>query len=109
MTKIFADTKFNGDGVITPASADDEKLAALVTTITEKIGKAADRSGADGVTADHIEAFYTALADYAAWQAAGTKEVFPFGDKTADALAAVEALKDKVADYFMRCKPFSSL
>ncbi|MBQ6175719.1 MAG: hypothetical protein IJK29_00835 [Bacteroidales bacterium] len=104
MTKIFADTKFNGDGVITPASADDEKLAALVTTITEKIGKAADRSGADGVTADHIEAFYTALADYATWQAAGTKEVFPFGDKTADALAAVNALKDKVADFFMRCK-----
>ena len=104
MTKIFADTKFNGDGVITPASADDEKLAALITTITEKIGKAADRSGADGVTADHIEAFYTALADYAAWQAAGTKEVFPFGDKTADALAAVGALKDKVADFFMRCK-----
>ena len=104
MTKIFADTKFNGDGVITPASADDEKLAALITTIAEKIGKAADRSGADGVTADHIEAFYTALADYAAWQAAGTKEVFPFGDKTADALAAVNALKDKVADFFMRCK-----
>ena len=104
MTKIFADTKFNGDGVITPASADDEKLAALITTITEKIGKAADRSGADGVTADHIEAFYTALADYAAWQAAGTKEVFPFGDKTADALAAVNAVKDKVADFFMRCK-----
>ena len=104
MTKIFADTKFNGDGIITPASADDEKLAALVTTITEKIGKAVDRSGVDGITADHIEAFYTALADYAAWQAAGTAEVFPFGDKTADALAAVEALKEKVADFFMRCK-----
>ena len=104
LTKVFADTKFNGDGIITPASTDDEKLAALVTTITEKIGKATDRSGADGVTADHIEAFYTALADYAAWQDAGTKEVFPFGDKTADALAAVEALKDKVADFFMRCK-----
>ena len=104
LTKVFADTKFNGDGIITPASADDEKLAALVTTITEKIGKAADRSGVDGVTADHIEAFYTALADYAAWKDAGTAEVFPFGDKTADALAAVEALKDKVADFFMRCK-----
>ena len=104
LTKVFADTKFNGDGIITPASADDEKLAALVTTITEKIGKAVDRSGADGVTADHIEAFYTALTDYAAWQAAGTKEVFPFGDKTADALAAVDALKDKFADFFMRCK-----
>ena len=102
--KIFADTKFNGDGIITPASAEDEALAALVTTITETIGKAMDRSGVDGVTAEHIEAFYTALAEYAAWQDAGTKDVFPFGDKTADALAAVEALKDKVADYFMRCK-----
>ena len=104
LTKVFADTKFNGDGIITPASTDDEALAALVTTITETIGKAADRSGADGVTADHIEAFYTALADYSAWKAAGTKDVFPFGDKTADALAACEALKDKAADFFMRCK-----
>ena len=102
--KIFADTKFNGDGIITPASADSEELAALVTTIGETIGKAMDRSGKDGVTAEHIEAFYTELADYAVWQDAGTEAVFPFGDKTADALAAVEALKDKVADYFMRCK-----
>ena len=102
--KIFADTKFNGDGIITPASADSEELASLVTTIGETIGKAMDRSGKDGVTAEHIEAFYTELADYAAWQDAGTEAVFPFGDKTADALAAVEALKDKVADYFMRCK-----
>jgi hypothetical protein len=102
--KIFADTKFNGDGIITPASADDEALAALVTTMTETIGKAMDRSGVEGVTADHIEAFYTALADYAGWQDAGTADVFPFGDKTADALASVDALKDKVADYFMRCK-----
>ena len=104
LTKVFADTKFNGDGVITPASADDEALAALVTTITETIGKAADRSGADGVNADHVEAFYTALADYAAWKDAGTGEVLPYGDKTADALAAVNALKEKVADFFMRCK-----
>ena len=104
LTKVFADTKFNGDGIITPASTDDEALAALVTTITETIGKAVDRSGADGVNADHIEAFYTALADYSAWKAAGTEDVFPFGDKTADALAACEALKDKAADFFMRCK-----
>ena len=104
LTKVFADTKFNGDGIITPATPDDEALSALVGTIAEAIGKAMDRSGADGVTADHIEAFYAALADFAAWQDAGTAEVFPFGDRTADALAAVEALRDKAADYFMRCK-----
>ena len=102
--KIFAETRFNGDGIITPASAEDEALAALITDIAACMGSATDRSGVEGVTADHVEAFYTALADFAAWKAAGTKEVFPYGDKTADALAAVEAVKAKVADYFMRCK-----
>ena len=103
-TKIFAGTLFNGDGIITPASAgEDEALAKLIETIAG-ISSAIDRSGVPGVTADQIEAFYAACADFKAWKEAGTKEVFPFGDKTADALAAVEALKDKVADYFMRCK-----
>ena len=101
--KIFAETRFNGDGIITPASADDEAVAKLIETIAG-IASATDRSGVPGITADHVEAFYTACAEYAEWQKAGTKEVFPFGDKTADALAAVNALKDKVADYFMRCR-----
>ena len=100
--KIFADTKFNGDGIITPASADDEATAKLIETIAG-VASATDRSGAAGITADHIEAFYTACADFSAWKAAGTEDVFPFGDKTADALAAVEAVKAKIADYFMRC------
>lgn len=104
-TKIFAETLFNGDGIITPASAGaDEALAKLITDVAACMGSATDRSGVEGITADHIEAFYTACADYAAWKAAGTPDVFPFADKTADALAAVDALKDKVADYFMRCK-----
>ncbi len=51
MTKIFADTEFNGDGNITPANADDEKLSARITTITEKIGKAAHRRRAAGLPA----------------------------------------------------------
>ncbi len=106
--KIFANSIFNGDGIITPASAEaDEALAALITTITEKIGKSMDRSGVDGVTADNIEAFYTACADFDAWKeaaAADKDNIFPYGDNTAAALAACDALKDKIADFFMRCK-----
>ena len=104
---IFAGTQFNGDGVITPASADEEALKTLIATIVEKTGSATDRSGEAGITAEHIEAFYAALADYAAWQdaaEAGKAAIFPYGDNTAAALAACEAIKDKVADYFMRCK-----
>ena len=104
---IFKDTQYNGDGVITQASADDETLRPLIATIAEKVGSATDRSGEPGITAEQVEAFYTALADYAAWQDAAAADkagVFPYGDDTAAALAACEAVKDKVADYFMRCK-----
>ena len=101
--RIFADTKFNGDGIITPASAEGEADAKLIEVIAG-IASAVDRSGVAGVTAEQVEAFYAACADFVAWKEAGTKEVFPYGDATADALAAVEAVKPKVADFFMRCR-----
>ena len=101
--RIFAGTQFNGDGIITPASAGDEATAKLIETIAG-IASAMDRSGVPGITAEHIDAFYAACADYAQWQKDATKEVFAFGDKTAEAYAAVKALEDKMADYFMRCK-----
>jgi len=97
--KIFAGTPFNGDGVITAFSS--EELAELIKKIAEVTGGATDRSGEQGVTAEQIEAFYTALADFAAWKKAA---VAPYGDQTADALAAVETVKAKVGDFFMRCK-----
>ncbi|MBO4625417.1 MAG: hypothetical protein J5646_08015 [Bacteroidales bacterium] len=104
--KIFADTQFNGDGIITPASASDEPTAKLIETIAS-LTSAMDRSGVPGITTEQIDAFYAACADYADWQKACTKEVLPFGEKTADALAAVQALEEKMADYFMRCKLIS--
>lgn len=104
---IFAKTKFNGDGVITVASADDEELAGVISSCVETLGGVPDRSGVDGVDADKVEAFYTALEDYSAWKAAADvdkESIFPYGDNTEAAFAACEAVKDKVADFFMRCK-----
>ena len=103
--KIFAETRFNGDGIITEASADDDNLKETIKNIIATVGSAKDRSGADGVNADQIEAFYTALADYSAWKAA--EEKGPFAENTEAALAACDALKEKIADYFMRCKLIS--
>lgn len=100
--KIFAGTPFNGDGVITEFSSAE--LAALIGKIAAVTGGAADRSGAQGITAEQIEAFYAACADYAAWKDACTKETLPYGEDTAAALAAVEAVAAKVSDYFVRCK-----
>ncbi|MCQ2147278.1 MAG: hypothetical protein MJZ16_07160, partial [Bacteroidales bacterium] len=101
---IFAKTRFNGDGIITPASTDDEALKGIITSAVGTIGSSTDRSGEAGLNADQIEAFYTACNDFAEWKKAGTADILPYGDNTEAALSACEALKDKIADYFMRCK-----
>lgn len=102
---VFSKTPFNGDSLITEASAEDEDLKKTIAAVAASVGSATDRSGEPGVGADQVEAFYAALADYSAWVAAGqSAEVLPYGADTAAALAACDALKDKIADYFMRCK-----
>ena len=99
---IFAKTRFNGDGVITETSTDDADLKAVIAAAVAATGGVADRSGATGVNAEQIEAFYKALADYVAWVEATVEA--PFGDKTDAAIAAYNALDAKVKDFFMRSK-----
>ena len=99
---IFAQTKFNGDGVITEASVDDADDKAVIAAAVASLGGVADRSGSDGVDAGRIEAFYAALAEYAAWQDAAVEA--PYGDKTDAAIEAYNALDAKVKDFFMRSK-----
>ena len=104
---IFAKTKFNGDGIITVDSVDSDEEKAAVQGCIDTVGSATDRSGAAGVNAELVEKFYAALADYAAWQAQAVSEkeaIFPFGDDTAAACGICDAMSDKIADYFMRCK-----
>ncbi len=104
---IFAKTKFNGDGVITENSTDDESLKNVIASCMKTIGVSADRSGVDGVNAEQVEAFYTNCNDYVTWftsEDANKETVFPYGDNTAAALDAYNALKEKVDDFFVRCK-----
>ncbi len=99
---IFAQTRFNGDGVVTEATAEDADVKAAIAAAVASLGGVADRSGAMGVNADMAEAFYKALADYAAWQEAAVE--LPFGGDTDKAIAAYNALDAKVKDFFMRSK-----
>ncbi len=101
---IFSKTRFNGDGVITLATAEDEKLKELITKIMERCGDVDDRSGEKGINQEILENFYKACADYAAWCHAANSENQPYGDDTEAVLEACNAIKAKMADYFMRCK-----
>lgn len=102
ITAIFAKTRFNGDGIITEASSDDADIKSTIATIISTVGSVADRSGAQGVGAEQIEAFYKNINDYLAWTTA--KVEAPFGDKTDAIIEAYNALDAKVRDYFMRSK-----
>lgn len=103
---IFAKTQFNGDGIITNTSADDENLQKIIDYITENIGKEKDRSGADGVNKELIEQFYETCQSYSNWVEQGENDtsIFPFADKTQSALDIFNTVKSKIDDYFLRCK-----
>ena len=99
---IFAQTRFNGDGVITEASSDDADDKAAIAAAVASFGGVADRSGVQGVNTEIIENFYKALGDYTAWQESAVTP--PFGDKTDAAIDAYNALDAKVKDFFMRSR-----
>jgi hypothetical protein len=105
--KIFAQTLFNGDGIVPADSASDDATKAAITDIIACVGSVTDRSGKPGVNADLVEKFFAEATAYAAWITRSETEaatLLPLGAATADAVAAVKAVKTKVDDYFGRCR-----
>lgn len=104
---IFADTQFNGDGVITEESSSDESLKKIINDIIKCIGAADDLSGKQGVTQEQIDEFYRQCSAFSEWQGkaeADTSLILPYGEMTADAFEAFTRVKAKIEDYFLRCR-----
>ena len=99
---IFAQTRFNGDGVITESSADDADEKAAIAAAVASLGGVPDRSGSQGVNAAIIEDFYKALGEYVAWHEAAVPA--PFAESTDAAIDAYNSLDAKVKDFFMRSR-----
>jgi len=57
-SKLFAETLFNGDGVIPLESADDEETKAVLNAILECIGAVTDHSGKPGIDQAKADAFF---------------------------------------------------
>jgi len=105
---LFANTAFNGDGVIIPASAADEATRKLIEEVMACVGSAPDRSGNPGIGEPQITEFFTAAAEYDAWYAeaeANQASLWPLGREATEAAAtAIAAVRTKVDDYFARCR-----
>jgi hypothetical protein len=103
--KIFSANPLNGDGVVPPDATPDPALQQVIKDIIACTGGKADRGGAVGVTAEQVTAFFGDLAAFLAWSAKVTDPATaPLGPGTGAALAAVNAVRAKVDDYFARCR-----
>lgn len=105
--KIFAQTSFNGDGVIVAESAADDATKALIADVIACQGFEPDRSGRPGIGQAKVDQFFAECAVFDAWlkkAETDTASVLPLGDATAAAAAAVKTVKAKVDDYFGRCR-----
>ncbi len=105
--KIFSQTRFNGDGIIPAASAEDEAVKAVVNDIIACVGGETDRSGVPGVSEVKLEKFFGEAKAYSDWWQTAESDaamILPLGDATGAAGAAFKAVKAKVDDYFTRCR-----
>jgi hypothetical protein len=102
---FVAATRFNGDGVIIPESADDDATRALIVDVAAAVGTVPDRGGKPGIDQALIDRFFKEAETLAAWREKGRAESAsaPLGERTADAHAACGAVRAKVDDYFARC------
>jgi hypothetical protein len=106
-SRIFAGSKFNGDGVVTPDSCADAETRQVVAEIGDCLGTVIDRGGRPGINADKLNQFFADARAYVDWRKTGDEQkagLLPFGADTAAASSACRAVKAKVDDYFARCR-----
>jgi hypothetical protein len=105
--RIFSTTRFNGDGVVPPETADDEAARGAIGAVIDGVGSAIDRSGKPGVTKELVEAFFAEAEAFSSWWKRAEDDagrVLPLGTATTDAALALRAVRAKIEDYFARCR-----
>jgi hypothetical protein len=103
--KTFAQTNFNGDGIVPADSAgDDAATKAVIADIIACLGAETDRSGKPGITQARLDQFFAEAQAHSDWwkKAQDNDAILPPGGSAA--AAAFQAVKSKVDDYFIRCR-----
>ncbi|HXJ60168.1 MAG TPA: hypothetical protein VNU68_26270 [Verrucomicrobiae bacterium] len=104
--RIFSTTQFNGDGIVPAESAADDATRAIINDIVACMGSELDRSGKPGISRPKADAFFAEAQAFSDWwkMAESDAAVLPLGERTAEGLAALNAVRAKVDDYFGRCR-----
>lgn len=105
--KIFAQTRFNGDGIIPVDAAEDAVVRGVLENILKVLPPLTDRSGKPGVDGKMVEQFFAdcqTLSDWHATAQTGGQAILPLGEDTPAAADALRAVRAKIDDYFARCR-----
>src|SRR6185436_6221265 len=102
---LFAQTRFNGDGIVPADAAQDEAVRKVVEDMIACLGAKTDRSGKPGIDEEKLTAFFAEAGALQEWAAkfdadAGLR---PLGEATPAAADARRAVRGKIDDYFARC------
>jgi hypothetical protein len=109
-SKIYGQSRLNGDGVIAKDATDSAELQQLIADIMHCLGAETDRSGEPGITEQKLDTFIAELNTYEKWWTEGEIDsahgevIFPLGDATPDAFMHLLAVESKIDDFFARCQ-----
>lgn len=99
-----ADTLFNGDGILPPASQlPDDDVRQFIQDALAVVGGVEDASGAPGINQEIAHAFLKTLQDWTTWRNSLGLATSPLGGDTPQAWDLMHALQGKMDDYFLRC------
>ena len=104
--RIFAQTNFNGDGIVPVDSAPDDVTKAVISDILACLGPELDRSGKPGISQSKLDQFFKEAQAFSDWwkHAETDPAILPLGKATPVAAAAFQNVRAKVDDYFTRCR-----
>lgn len=102
----LAAMRFNGDGVVTPETAEDEALRATIAEAMRSHGSTPDRhKQTAGIDRARAEAFMADAAAMRDWYAKGADAaLLALGDRTLAAAEAMRKVAAKIDDFFARCR-----
>ena len=103
---IFANTKFNGDGIISEDTADDSELKKVIGEVISCMNSVEDRNGKPGITIEKINAFFSDCRSFESWiklSESNKESILPFGDTTSNKYDVFKTVQSKIDDYFTRC------
>jgi hypothetical protein len=107
LNKIFASTKFNGDGIIPSSAAADTDTQTVIEEIIACVGSEEDRSGLPGISEERVNQFFTEANAFSEWWQEAERDasnILLLGKETEVAKAVFDCVKPKIDDYFIRCR-----